>query len=208
MCVLYFAKAELLAYHDVCPIFASQSEEGLDYEDPAAVQAAIPETWWLSSLSCKYMLSCFVHKDCKDLSTEPTKLPAGHNRKDARANSRAVLAKEREESKAERIVGGERYGDVEHTMKKARVVGMQAQAEKIAIETIQTKLMLLRENADVYKAMHGEELYNKMVVDLLNKMMGAKSSGMGETPVSAVSAISSQRSSDIDCDDANNDDEE
>ena len=115
---MYFAKAELLAYHDVCPIFASQSEEGLDYEDPAA------------------------------------------------------------------------------------------QAEKIAIETIQTKLMLLRENADVYKAMHGEELYNKMVVDLLNKMMGAKSSGMGETPVSAVSAISSQRSSDIDCDDANNDDEE
>ena len=92
-------------------------------------------------------------------------------------------------------------------MKKARVVGMQAQAEKIAIETIQTKLMLLRENADVYKAMHGEELYNKMVVDLLNKMMGATNSGMGETPVSAVSAISSQRSSDIDWDDANNDDE-
>jgi hypothetical protein len=112
----------------------------------------------------------------------------------------------REESKAERIVGGERYGNVEHTMKKARVVGMQAQAEKIAIETIQTKLMLLRENADVYKAMHGEELYNKMVVDLLNKMMGATNSGMGETPVSAVSAISSQRS-DIDGDDANNDDE-
>ena len=206
MCVLYFAKAELLADHDVCPIFASQSEEGLDYEDAAAVQASIPETWWLISLSCKYMLSCFVHKDCKDLSTQPTELPAGHNRKDARANSRAVLAKEREESKAERIVGGERYGDVEHTMKKARVVGMQAQAEKIAIETIQTKLMLLRENADVYKAMHGEELYNKMVVDLLNKMMGATNSGMGEMPVSTVSAISSQRS-DIDGDDANNDDE-
>jgi hypothetical protein len=54
--------------------------------------------------------------------------------------------------------------------------------------------------------MHGEELYNKMVVNLLNKMMGATNSGMGETPVSAVSAISSQRS-DIDGDDANNDDE-
>ena len=202
MCVLYFAKAELLAAHDVCPIFATQNEEGLDYEDAAAVQGAIPETWWLNSLSCKYMLSCFVHKDCKDLSTRPTELPAGHNRKVARANSRAVLATEREESKAERIVGGERYGDVEHTMKKARVVGMQAQAEKIAIETIQTKLKLLRENADVYKAMHGEGLYNKMVVDLLNKMMGATNSGMGETPVSAVSAISSQRSDDNDGDEA------
>ena len=74
MCVLYFAKADLLAAHDVFPIFATQNEEGLDYEDAAAVQATIPETWWLNSLSCKYMLSCFVHKDCKDLSTRPTEL--------------------------------------------------------------------------------------------------------------------------------------
>lgn len=153
-------------------------------------------------MSCKFMLCCFVHKDCKDLSTRPTDLPAGNTRKEARANSRSALAKEREESKAERIVGGERYGDVEHTMKKARVVGMQAQAEKIAIETIQTKLKLLRENADVYKAMHGEELYNKMVVDLLNKMMGSTSDGSGETPVSALSArTSSLRSEDIEDDD-------
>lgn len=176
----------------------TQDKDGLDYDDPIAVQAVIPQTWWLTSQSCKFMLCCFVHKDCKDLSTRPTELPAGHTRKEARANSRAVLAKERDEAKAERIVGGERYGDVEHTMKKARVVGMQAQAEKIAIETIQTKLMLLRENADVYKAMHGEELYNKMVVDLLNKMMGAKNSGNGETPVSAVSVGTSQHSKERD----------
>ena len=90
------------------------------------------------------------------MSTRPTELPSGHTRKEARLNSRAVLAKEREETKAEQIVGGERYGDVEHQLKKARVVGMQAQAEKISIETIQTKLKLLRENADVYKSMHGE----------------------------------------------------
>ena len=144
------------------------------------------------------MLCCFVHKDCKDLSTRPTELPAGHTRKEARANSRAVLAREREEAKAERIVGGKRYGDVKHTMKKARVVGMQAQAEKIVIETIQMKLMLLRKNADVYKAMHGKEMYNKMVVDLLNKMMGsARNNGSGESPVSTLSVPSSQRSDDI-----------
>jgi hypothetical protein len=130
------------------------------------------------------MLCCFVHKDCKDLSTRPTELPAGHTRKEARANSRAVLAKEREECKAERIVGGERYGDVEHQLKKARVVGMQAQAKKISIETIQTKLKLLRENADVYKLLHGERLCNKMVVDLINKMTGSTSNGIGEVPVS------------------------
>jgi len=143
------------------------------------------------------MLCCFIHKDCKDLSTQPTELPAGHTRKQARANSRAVLAKEREESKAEQIVGGERYGDVEHQLKKVRVVGMQAQAEKISIETIQTKLKLLRENANVYKSMHGEGLYNKMVVDLINKMVGSTSNGIGETPVSAMSAQSSQRDEDL-----------
>jgi hypothetical protein len=100
----------------------------------------------------------------------------------------------------ERIVGGERYGDVEHQLKKARVVGMQAQAEKISIETIQTKLKLLRENADVYKSMHGEEIYNKMVVDLINKMSGPTTNGIGETPVSAVSALSSQRDEDLEDD--------
>ena len=75
---------------------------------------------------------------------------------------------------------------------------MQAQAEKIAVETIQTKLKLLNENADVYKLMHGEEVYNKMVVDLLNKMMGAKNSGIGETPVSSVSVGTSQHSKERD----------
>jgi hypothetical protein len=73
---------------------------------------------------------------------------------------------------------------------------MQAQAEKISIETIETKLKLLRENADVYKVMHGAELYNKMVVDLLNKMTGYTSNGIRETPISAVYTLSSQRDED------------
>ena len=187
--------------HDDYPIFTMQNEDDLDYDDAIAVQAAIPETWWLTSLSCKFMLCCFVHKDCKDISTRPTELPAGHTCKVARANNRVALAKERDESRAERIVGGKRYGDVEHQLKKARVVGMQAQAEKISIETIQTKLKLLRENADVYKVMHGEELYNKMVVDLLNKMTGNNRNSIGETPISAVYTLSSQRDKDPEDDD-------
>ena len=194
---MYFAKATLAILLMMSVEFcALQNEDNLDYEDAVAVQAAIPETWWLTSLSCKFMLCCFVHKNCKDLSTQPTELPAGHTRKEARANSRAVLVNEREASRAERIVGGERYGDVEHQLKKARVVGMQAQAEKISIETIQTKLKLLRENADIYKSMHGEEVYNRMVVDLINKMTGSTGNGTGETPVSAVSALSSEQDED------------
>jgi hypothetical protein len=163
-----------------------QTEEGLDYGDPTAVQAVIPRTWWLTSLECKFMLCCFVHKDCKDISTQPTTLPAGNTRKDVRANSREVLGKERERAKEDRIVGGERYGDVEHQLKKARVVGMEAQAAKLNVETIQAKLMLLKEHADLYKATHGEEVYNKMVVDLLNKMTGLSGVGNMETPVSAA----------------------
>ena len=60
----------------------------------------------------------------------------------------------------------------------------------------------------MYKAMHGEELYNKMVVDLLNQMMGAKTSGIGETPVSAVLAVTSQRSEDVDNNGDDNDAED
>jgi len=78
---------------------------------------------------------------------------------------------------------------------------MQAQTKKISIETIQTKLKLLRDNANVYKSTHGEGLYNKMVVDLINKMTGSTSNGTGETPVSAMSAQSSQRDEDFEDED-------
>ena len=175
-----------------------QNKDGFDYNDDIAVQDLFCEMWWLISHSCKYMLCCFVPKDCKDLSTRPSELPAGHTNNEAQANSQDVLAKERGESKAEQIIGGEWYGDVKHQLKKARVEGMQTKAEKIAIETIQTKLKLLRENADVYKLMHGDDLNNKMVVELIYKMTGSTSNGIGETPVSSVFAQSSQRNKDLD----------
>jgi hypothetical protein len=49
--------------------------------------------------------------------------------------------------------------------------------------------------------MHGEELYNKMVVDLLNKMTGNNRNSIGETPISAVYTLSSQRDEDQEDDD-------
>lgn len=51
----------------------------------------------------------------------------------------------------------ERYGDVDHMMKKARVVGMQVQAEKIEVDTIQTKIKLMRDNEEVYKSVYRNE---------------------------------------------------
>jgi hypothetical protein len=36
--------------------------------------------------------------------------------------------------------------------------------------TIQTKVQLLRENADVYKSIYGDDCYNEMLVGLINQM--------------------------------------
>ena len=80
-------------------------------------------------------------------------LPASHTQATARENSRRVLAGDRAEAKAQRPV--ERYGNVDHQLKKARVVGMQAQAKKIMINTIQTKIQMSWENADVYRRYTG-----------------------------------------------------
>jgi hypothetical protein len=55
---------------------------------------AIPSDWWLSGETCKYMLACLVHKDNKDISSKPTKLPPGHSRKDACKAKDQAVAKE------------------------------------------------------------------------------------------------------------------
>lgn len=112
------------------------------------------------------MLCCLVHKDCKDISTQPMSLPPGRTRVEAREESRRTVEVERADARSLRAVND----DVDHQLKKARVVGMQAQAEKLAIDTIQTKIQLLRENADVYRSIHGEQKYNEMIVALINKM--------------------------------------
>ena len=59
---------------------------------------------------------------------------------------------------------------IEHQLKQARVVGMKAQAAQIAIQSIQTKIQMLRENADVYILIHGQQGYNEMVASLLSRM--------------------------------------
>ncbi len=70
-------------------------------------------------------------------------------------------------------------------MKKAQVVGMQAHAEKILVDTIQIQIENLRENTDVYKSIHGKEGYNELLVSLINKITGTNKSA-GTTPSSAA----------------------
>ncbi len=79
------------------------------------------------------LLSC--HEGCKDISTRPCKQPAGKSRVAAREAKVKAIGEERALTKSNRPV--EKNGDIDHQMKKAQVVGMQAHAEKIIVDTIQ-----------------------------------------------------------------------
>jgi hypothetical protein len=63
---------------------------------------------------------------------------------------------------------------------------MQAHAEKIMVDTIGTQIKKLKENADVYKSVHGEKGYNELLVSLITKMTGSMNK-KGTTPSSARS---------------------
>jgi hypothetical protein len=65
---------------------------------------------------CKYILSCLIHKDNKDISTKPTEQPPGHSRIEARGRKEKALEVERAVAKADRPV--EKYGDVDHQLKR------------------------------------------------------------------------------------------
>ncbi len=98
----------------------------------------------------------------------PMELPPGRTRVEAREDSRRVLEGERAEAKSK--PSPDPFREIEHQLKQARVVGMKAQAAQIAIQSIQTKIQMLRENADVYILIHGQQGYNGMVASLLSRM--------------------------------------
>jgi uncharacterized protein YlbG (UPF0298 family) len=118
-------------------------------------------------------------KDCKDISTRPCKQPAGKSWVVAREAKAKAIGDKRVLAKRERAV--EKYGNIDHQMKKARVVRMQAHVEKILVDTTQTQIKNLRENADVYKSVHCEQGYNKLLVSLINTITGSNQNA-GTTP--------------------------
>ena len=63
---------------------------------------------------------------------------------------------------------------------------MQAHTEKIIVDTINTQIKNLKENADVYKSVHGEKAYNELLVSLISKMTGTMNK-KGTTPSSSRS---------------------
>jgi hypothetical protein len=149
---------------------------GVDYQGNDSIMSQVLPLWWLKHDSCKFMLAIFVNKDNKDLSSQPTTLPPRDSRKSARKKRHSAIQEERAIAQVARpvdlSVSVERYGDVDHQMKKVRVDGMQFQADKIATNTIVTQIKVMRENADVYKATMGEAKDNEQLVALINKMPG------------------------------------
>jgi hypothetical protein len=154
---------------------------GLDYGDPVAVNEVIPDNWWLIDDSCKYMLSVLVHKDNKDLSTTPAKQPPGPTRATVREKKKEETEKERSAAKAQRpikvtqqngTVVVEKYGDVDHEAKKAKVDGMRSVIDKNRVDAITSQISVMRSLEEIYVARMGREEYERRLVNLVNQMPG------------------------------------
>ena len=113
------------------------AEIGINYDNGISDWANIPDGWWLNHDVCKYIISCLVHKDNKDITTKSTHQPPGHSRLEARGRKVKALEGERAVAKADRPV--EKYGDVDHHIKKIRVEGMQSQVLKNRADAIKTR---------------------------------------------------------------------
>jgi hypothetical protein len=144
----------------------------------------IPPKWWLKHDCCKYILSCVVHKDNNDVSAKPTTQPPGHTCKVVRDRRARALEEERAVQKANWPV--ERYGDVNHQVKKVKVAGLQSMVEKNQVDAIVSQIDVIQRMKDVYGKIMGQEKYDEKIVALMNQMPG--------TDRSANHSISAMRS--------------
>ena len=150
---------------------------GIEYNDIDSVIAQVPENWWITvESSCKYMLACFVHKSNPDLNINPKAAPMGATRESGRKVKKTALEEVRAVAKAARPVGKgvEKYGDVVHQIKKARVDGMHSQVTKNQIDAIVQQIKVMRENEEILVGIHGKEEYDGMIAALVLKMPGVK----------------------------------
>ena len=179
-------------------------ETGVDYDDDVSLWQNIPDGWWLNHDVCKYILACLVHKDNKDITTRPTQQPPGHSRVEVRERKEKALGGQRAAAKADRPV--EKYGDVDHQLKKVRVEGLQSQvaknradAVKTRVDAIRAQIEMMQQMESVYVRKMGQDKYDDMIVSLMNQMPGMEttlnfsmttaSSADEESPESGVSSM-------------------
>ncbi len=131
-------------------------ETGVDYDNDVSVWQNIPDGWWLNHDACKYILSCLVHKDNKDITTKPTHQPPGHSRVEARESKDKALEGERAAAKADCPV--KKYKDIDHKLKKVRVEGLQSQVAKNRADAIKTRVDAVRAQIEI-RATEGVRAY-------------------------------------------------
>ena len=160
--------------------FAEQNPDckDLDYDDPVAVAMQVPTNWWLEHVSCKYILSLLVHKDNKDISSQPAMLPAGPKCKDIGEAKRRSMEKEREDARhlcMTEVSGGNissllEKDNVDHKAKKAKIDGMWSVTGLKKIDAISTQIAVMERLENVNVARMGREAYEHKLVNLVNKL--------------------------------------
>ncbi len=163
----------------------------MNYDDPVAISDEIPPTWWLEHKSCKYILSVLVHKNNKDISTQPTKLPPGPTRKEVREKSWKTTEKQRFDAKMtqpmEVVIDGTKktftLGDVERDAKLAHVDGMRSVINKNRIDAIERQISVMQSLENVYVKRMGREAYERQLLHLVNQLPGMLSTGADDEVV-------------------------
>ena len=124
------------------------------------------------------MLSCFVHKDNKDIFTNAADLPSGKMREIARKDKSDSLVEARAVAKVNHPVT---YGDVEYQMKKARVDGMASQINRNKIANINEQIKMMRDQEEMFVSAYGEDTYRSMILGLMNGLPGLMKQQMDAT---------------------------
>ena len=181
----------------------------IDKNDIDSIIARVPENWWITAESCKYMLACFVHKSNPDLNIDPKAAPAGATRESGRKVKKAALEEVRAVAKAARPVGKgvEKLGVVDHQIKKARVDGMRSQVAKNQIDAIVQQIKVMRENEEILVGVHGKKEYDRMIAALVIKMPGVEQVVSRKQPP-LVDLMQTPTSGDDDDDDNDGDDDD
>jgi hypothetical protein len=129
----------------------------------------ISNTWWLTHPSCQFMLSCFVHKDNKDIFMNAADLPSGKTREIARKDKSNLLVEAGAMAKVNCPVI---YGDVEYQMKKARVDRVASQINRNKIAIINEQIKMMRDQEEMFESAYGEDTYRSMILGLMNGLPG------------------------------------
>ena len=66
----------------------------------------------------------------------------------------------------------EKYGDVEHEAKKAKVDGMRSVIDKNRVDAIMSQISVMRGLEEIYVGRMGREEYERRLVNLVNQMPG------------------------------------